>query len=144
MVESLSFPKTTSFNLSFNVRKKIGNFRHCETTLEGGYKGSWGFFRGLIVVTLVSWTNLCLGLKPVGPFLQGEIGPFVTVIRITNTKFYFRHCETPPGGSKIIPSDVSHQVHELSIYEWKPYGHSLRSYWAKCVKWLSQWLSHQN
>ena len=43
-------------------KKNFGIFGIVRLPL-GGYKGSWGFFRGLIVVTLVSWTNFVYRLE---------------------------------------------------------------------------------
>ena len=36
----------------------------------------------------------------VGAVLEAENGQLVTVMRITNKKYHFRHCETHPLGAK--------------------------------------------
>ena len=50
---------------------------------------------------LYSWPGL------VGDLLQAENGRIVTVMRIANTNYHFRHCETSPGvGKPVSPNFI--------------------------------------
>ena len=62
------------------------------------YGAMVGFFgvTGSFEIKLYSWSGL------VGAFLQAENGRFVTVMRIANTKYNFRHCESSPGVGKPV------------------------------------------
>ena len=71
-------------------------FRHCETT-PGAPHGVTG---GVFGVIWSYWIRLYSWSESVGAFVQAENGRFVTVMRITNTKYHFRHCETAPRGAK--------------------------------------------
>ena len=51
---------------------------------------------GSFEIKLYSWSGL------VGAFLQVENKRFVTVMRIANTKYQLRHCETSPGVGKPV------------------------------------------
>ena len=51
---------------------------------------------GSYAIKMYSWSGL------VGAFRQAEKGRFVTVMRIANTKYLFRHCETYPGVGKPV------------------------------------------
>ena len=79
-------------------KKTLGKsalFRHCETTPVAPYEAMVVFFGviGSFDIKLCSWSGL------VGAFLQAENGRFVTVMRIANTNYHFRHCETTPGAT---------------------------------------------
>ena len=80
------------------ISGKTDLFRHCETTPVTSYGAMVGVF-GVIRsfgIKLYSWS--CF----VGVFLQAENGQFVTMMRIANTKYHFRHCETSPGLGKPV------------------------------------------
>ena len=72
---------------------KTDPFRHFETTPVASYGARVGFLgvTGSFEIKLFSWSGL------VGAFLQAENGRFVTVMRIANTKYDFRHCESSRG-----------------------------------------------
>ena len=102
------FPRKLLETMAIVVRniskKKLGKtdlFRHCETTPVAPYEAMVVFFGviGSFEIKLYSWSGL------VGAFLQAENGRFVTVMRIANTNYHFRHCDTSPGvGKPVLPN----------------------------------------
>ena len=87
--------------MSYLEKKNLGKidlFRQSETTPVASYGAMVIFFgvTGSFEIKFYSWFGL------VGVFLQAENGRFVTVMRIANTKYDFRHCETSPGVEKPV------------------------------------------
>ena len=81
-----------------NILARNDHFRHCETTPVASYGAMVIFFgvTGSFEIKFYSWFGL------VGAFLQAKNGRFVTVMRIANTNYDFRHCETSPGVEKPV------------------------------------------
>ena len=75
---------------------KFDLFRHCETTPGASHGATVGAFGVIRSFGMKLYSRSVL----VGAVLEAENGQLVTVMRITNKKYHFRHCETHPLGAK--------------------------------------------